>query len=151
METLYFELLPPSGTSSLKRGRVLPARRNTVPLNEEGRAAKLRREFEKRASPKPSPKGKGCERARGTGKHYANTHRRDTACRVRLARGEKDVSPSLNMTRCRTECPPGRKNITRTTPPPRQASRPPKTWEQYRQTLPLRMRIKNITKKQYNI
>ena len=37
-----------------------------------------------------------------------------------------------------------------TVPPPRQASRPPKTWGQYRQPLPLRKRTKNVIKKTIN-
>ena len=37
-----------------------------------------------------------------------------------------------------------------TATPPRQVSRSPETWGQYRQTLPLRVRIKNVTKKTIN-
>ena len=43
------------------------------------------RVFEKRASPKPSPKGTGCVRANTPVRPYVCAVGRDTACRVRVA------------------------------------------------------------------
>ena len=46
METWYFELPPLRSSLFAKRDNILPRTGKTVPLNEEGRATMLRREFE---------------------------------------------------------------------------------------------------------